>query len=1004
MNEEQKRVLLESLRFDQIDARHDTIKSAHRKTCQWLLNKSEYLDWLNPRKFTEHYGFLWIKGKPGAGKSTLMKYIVNHAQKKKPKYNIISFFLNARGEDLEKSTIGMYRSLLLQLLEQLPHLQSVFESLGSTTRNSAYPQWSVEPLKRLFEQAILGLGTTLKLMCFIDALDECEERQIRDMVSFFESVGRLAVSHDITFNVCFSSRHYPYITISKGLSLTLEGQEGHEQDIISYLDSELKIGQSKAAEQIRLNLKEKASGVFMWVVLVVRILRREYDHGRMNALRKRLKEIPADLHRLFREILTRDDQYRSGLILVIQWVLFMKTPLRPNQLYIAILCGLNPNTTSTWNCNEIQENDIRRYILSCSKGLVEITRSKTKPTVQFIHESVRDFLLKENGLDEIWSDDDDGNFQGVSHDRLKQCCLGYLSMSIADVDTSVLLDEKPSRRAIAVARDFAANKFPLLEYATKNVLYHAETAEASGVSQVNFIRIFQLTDWIRLANLFEKHAIRRHKLEASLLYILAELNAWNLIKCHPDKLTGIKVEEDRYGPPILAAVATGSHEAACELLKAHVETQPLASPLHGLYEQYRDDQHEPTSIGRVSDDQYQNVLWYLRDAPNELIMTLFLSSEPYSVDIVGNKYYAPQSLKHAASSGYGIATRLLLENNVLVDEAYESIQGPLSLAVENGYLNIVQLLLNYGASATGTGRNGRALLSLAAEGGHLAIAHLLVNHGASVTKVDFLGQTPLLWAIRGAEHRAKSLFDCRATDNDTAVVLSNSTTDPFSESIPIIQFLLDQGTCIDAADNSGRTLLSWAVSQCYDTKGVIPQLLLDRGANIEATDENGRTALSWAGYFVNRFMPLRFDPNTYFEGWMSRIVSIYPNSGVMIRLLLRNGGNIEATDKNGRTLLWWASLGSSHRAYEVVELLLDNGANAEAADRYGRTPLSQIASNGNFNLNKNTILLLLSHGANLKAIDKNRLTPLDYFEKEGNEKAVIKLIQERGKREIRRLL
>jgi len=27
-----------------------TIKNAHAKTCQWLLERSEYVDWLNPTK------------------------------------------------------------------------------------------------------------------------------------------------------------------------------------------------------------------------------------------------------------------------------------------------------------------------------------------------------------------------------------------------------------------------------------------------------------------------------------------------------------------------------------------------------------------------------------------------------------------------------------------------------------------------------------------------------------------------------------------------------------------------------------------------------------------------------------------------------------------------------------------------------------------------------------------------------------------------------------------
>jgi hypothetical protein len=41
LNEEQRRTLVDSMRFDQIDARQMTIKRAHAKTCEWLLKKSE---------------------------------------------------------------------------------------------------------------------------------------------------------------------------------------------------------------------------------------------------------------------------------------------------------------------------------------------------------------------------------------------------------------------------------------------------------------------------------------------------------------------------------------------------------------------------------------------------------------------------------------------------------------------------------------------------------------------------------------------------------------------------------------------------------------------------------------------------------------------------------------------------------------------------------------------------------------------------------------------------
>ena len=378
-----------------------TIKTAHAKTCRWLLKDVQYLDWLDATKSGEHHGLLWIKGNAGTGKSTLMKFALTNARKTRKDYIILSFFFNARGDDIEQSTIGTYRTLLLQLLEHHPALKSVFDSLGlsASSINIDY-EWGIEPLKSLLERAIRALRQS-PVMCFIDALDECEEKQVREMIQFFEHIAELAVMNDIRFQVCFSSRHYPHITIRKGLELVLEGQEGHTQDITNYIEAELKIGKSKTAQQVRVELQEKASGIFMWVVLVVGILNKTSDRGQVYTLRQKLHEIPGDLHELFRDILTRDSHNRDGLILCIQWVLFAKQPLSPEQLYHAILSSIDPEAVTDWDPEETTNEVIKLFILDCSKGLAEATVSKA-PRVQFIHESVRDFLLKENGLSKIW--------------------------------------------------------------------------------------------------------------------------------------------------------------------------------------------------------------------------------------------------------------------------------------------------------------------------------------------------------------------------------------------------------------------------------------------------------------------------------------------------------------------------------------------------------------------------------------------------------------------------
>jgi hypothetical protein len=118
----------------------------------------------------------------------------------------------------------------------------------------------------------------------------------------------------------------------------------------------------------------------MWVILVVEILNKEYDRGRVHALQQMLHKIPGDLHELFRDILTRDSHNQNELLLCIQWVLFARQPLRPEELYFAILSGTEPGALTEWNTDVITIDVIRRFILNSSKGLAEITRSMA-PTV-----------------------------------------------------------------------------------------------------------------------------------------------------------------------------------------------------------------------------------------------------------------------------------------------------------------------------------------------------------------------------------------------------------------------------------------------------------------------------------------------------------------------------------------------------------------------------------------------------------------------------------------------
>ena len=125
-----KDCLVDRLFFSKIDERLTSLTAAQGKTCRWFLTKPEYVTWRHVARQSEDGGFLWIKGNPGTGKSTLMKLLFEEAKlstNDDPPHITLSFFFLARGTLEEKSTTGLYRSLLHQLFEKAVDLK---DSLG----------------------------------------------------------------------------------------------------------------------------------------------------------------------------------------------------------------------------------------------------------------------------------------------------------------------------------------------------------------------------------------------------------------------------------------------------------------------------------------------------------------------------------------------------------------------------------------------------------------------------------------------------------------------------------------------------------------------------------------------------------------------------------------------------------------------------------------------------------------------------------------------------------
>lgn len=711
LRSEKQQALLRSLRFAGMDDRQWQVKRAHASTCEWFLETSEYLGWLENGIENSHNGFLWIKGKPGAGKSTLMKLLLGRTREAGHSGEIISFFFNARAADeLKRSTLGLYRSLSVQLLEAQPQLQAALDGFP------AGHVWCIESLKELFELALQALGKT-PVLCFIDALDECQEQEVRDMVTHLSEL----CYTQTRLRVCLSSRHYPHITMPKGgRSMILEETDEHSQDILHYINHTLHIGDGPISNALRVELLEKASGVFMWVVLVVQILNKAYDAGDKHHLQQRLRQLPGDLHKLFREIVTRDGRGQRELLLCLQWVLSARRPLTPRELYLAIISGADPESLSQCHSNEITDDDIERFLIDKSKGLTELTRTEA-PSIQFIHESVRDYLLKDNGFTEIWPDPLTSSPEARNHEALRQACLNYIeSEPVARLRNSHALRIYASSEEL----ENTLNKLrtPFLEYALSYVLIHANEAETLGCSQKDFLTTFPYEKWVKLSHIFDRSLLKhkRYQLRTlpSLLYTLSSYNLGALIKIYPAAHSCFEVEGARYGTPLFAALAAGFTDAAKALIERQLRLRTV---------------HVPFNAPLVCFHEYESVSSYFRrlyfDSAKRVIHTRFFSEKGV--------------VNHLIDAGNDNLLMIYCAterpNFRLLEEAGFS---PLANVAYKGNTRMAQLLLTRGANVNATDRRGWTPLHIALDVGHLDVAKILVDNGADLNAPSH-GWSPL---------------------------------------------------------------------------------------------------------------------------------------------------------------------------------------------------------------------------------------------------------------------
>lgn len=416
--------ILGGLSFRELNSRKEAIPEAYVSTCSWIFRDSEtdkngeQLEWSSfptwlKQKDQEIY---WITGKPGSGKSTLMKYITENPELQThlqeyagdlPCLKAGFFFWNP-GSEMETSREGLLRTLLHQCLQARPDLipavaprrWALYNLLGGET---IAPRWAWKELKESFDILCSFHGQDFRLAFFIDGLDEFKESE-KSPDLLISWIRHTATQYGI--KICVSSRPWNVFADAFGREPSLTMQSLSKRDIAHFVRTEfdksiafqeLKEVFQDEATSIMKEIIEKAQGVFLWVSLVVRnLLSTLVDNPSLADLKRKLAEIPSDIAGLYNAIwlsIPAERHCRSSKIL--QICVDSLEPCKAEVMWLAT--EENPNLQAITNPGI--HNVMKRVLDGHTRGMCELVQDG----VQFLHRSAVDWVKEDSTRAEICS-------------------------------------------------------------------------------------------------------------------------------------------------------------------------------------------------------------------------------------------------------------------------------------------------------------------------------------------------------------------------------------------------------------------------------------------------------------------------------------------------------------------------------------------------------------------------------------------------------------------------
>jgi ankyrin repeat protein len=859
-------------------------------TCMWFLNHPHFQEWKRKKS-----GPLLVSADPGCGKSVLAKYLIDHVLPESS--TVCYFFFKDQVQDTVREALcALLHQLFSHKRSLLVHAMKQYDKDGADLVNSTSSLWSV--LGDAIQDANAGSVTIV-----LDALDECAESEMNDLMRHIEIQVRNSESGNAKLKLFMTSRPYEHVvselhSLSKDFPQIRIPGEDESGTISQEVNCVVRYRVDQFAEEKKLSDETKTCladqllkmehRTYLWVYLVFDYLKDFYFKKTPKGMASTFVTLPKSVDQAYEQILSKSTDHlmvRKALTII----LAATRPLTLSEMSVAM--EIDEKTKSVDDLDLEQEHDFKSRLRSWCGLFVSVYHGR----IYFLHQTAREFLLAErvasNKIQKelVWH-----GFatMGDAHTVLAECCVRFLGFF--DVGGSPTTDQVQNIKSNAFFKYSA--KYWGLHLGKSKICDDGEAAIAPLTFKLSDPHSKVYPIWSRIYwGGWQGNHQQRSKFSTRLM-VACSFGHIAVAKRSLEEGADVNAQGGHYGSALQAALH-GGHEQIVRLLidkGADVNDQgglfgsALQAALHGGHEQIARLLIKKGADVSAQGGYYGSALQAASHGGHEQTARLLIKKG-------ANVRHFDRALLAALHGGHEQIARLLIKKGANVSAQGGYYGSALQAASHGGHEQTARLLIEKGADVNAQGRRYGSTLQAASHGGHEQIARLLIDKGANINaQSEYYGSALQAASQGGHEQIARLLID-KGADVNAQGRRYGSALEAASHGghEQTARLLIKKGADVNAQGGQHGSALHAASHGGHEQ---IARLLIDKGVNVNAQ----------IGYYGSALQ-----------------AALYGGHEQIARLLIDKGADVNAQGGRYGSALQ-AALQGGHEP--IAKLLIDKGA------------------------------------------------------------------------------